>query len=119
MSQALQYEWLQYGPFFPFLNHLAPAEITCILSEDRQPGKSIIAFNQLVQTIDDGVIKLLSEDTPQPLPFIRKSPAYPIRERGVAGADDFIRIEPDDQLSDEKAGSDIAVNNVGGLLFKR
>ncbi|USS96948.1 hypothetical protein M5J15_16275 (plasmid) [Serratia symbiotica] len=37
-------QWLKYGPFFSFLEHLAPAEITCILPEDRQPGKGIIAF---------------------------------------------------------------------------
>lgn len=47
-------------PIFPLLNnHLTPAETTCILPEDRQEGKGIIAFNQRVQTIDDGVIKPL------------------------------------------------------------
>lgn len=109
---------LQYGPLFPFLNHLTPAKITCILPDDRQPGKSIIAFNQLVKTIDGGIIKSLHQDTRQPLPFIRKRPAYQHLERGIAGSDDFVRIEPDDQLRGDKAGCDIAVNNVGGLLFK-
>ena len=111
-------QWLQYGPFFPFLDHLAPAEITGILPEDRQPGKGIISFNQLFQTIDDGVIKPLRQDAPQPLPFIRKSPAYQLLERGITGPDDFVRVEPDNQLNGEKTGSDIAVNNVGRLLFK-
>lgn len=62
-----------------------PAEITCILPEDRQPGKGIIAFKQRVQTIDSGVIKPLRQDTSQPLPFIRKRPAYQLLERGIAG----------------------------------
>ncbi len=112
-------QWLQYGPLFPLLNHLAPAEITSILPEDSQPGKGIIAFNQLIQTIDSGVIKPLRKNIPQPLPFIRKRPAYQLLEPGIAGLDDFVRVEPDNQLCGDKAGSDIAVNNVSGLLFKR
>jgi hypothetical protein len=57
------------------------------------------------------------QNTLQPLPFIRKNPAHQFLKRGVTGADDFMRVEPDDQLSGDKAGH-IAVNNPSGLMFK-
>jgi len=62
---------LQDGPFLPLMNHLAPAKVTRVQPEDREPGKSIISFNQLVQTIGSGVIKPLRKNMPQPLPFER------------------------------------------------
>lgn len=111
-------QWLQDGPFFPLVDHLAPAEITRILPEDSEPGKGIITFNQLFQLSNSRVIKPLRQNNPQPLPFIRKNPAHQFLERGIAGSDNFVRVEPDNQLSCDIAGSYIAVNNLSGLLLK-
>jgi hypothetical protein len=46
------------------MTHLAPAKVTRIQPEDREPGKRIIALNQLVQTGNGGVIKPLCQNTP-------------------------------------------------------
>lgn len=100
------------------MDHLAPAKVTGILSEDRESRKGIVAFNQFVQTGNSCIIKLFRQNTSQPLPFIRKSLPYQLLESGVTGPDNFMRVEPDNQLSGDKTGSYIAVNNVGSLLLK-
>jgi hypothetical protein len=55
------------------VDHLAPAKVTRILPENREPGKRIITFNQLVQPGNCRVIKPFRQNTLQPLPFIRKA----------------------------------------------
>ncbi len=75
-------QWLQDGPFFPFVDHLTPAKVARILPEDSEPGKRIITLNQLVQLGNCRVIKPLRQNIPQPQPFIRKNPAYQLPERG-------------------------------------
>lgn len=67
---------LQYGPFLPFMDQLAPAKVTRILPEDRESRKGIVAFNQFVQTGNNCIITLFRQNTSQPLPFIRKSLPY-------------------------------------------
>ena len=111
-------QWLQDGPFFPFVDHLAPAKVTRILPENREPGKRIITLNQLIQPGNCRVIKPLRQNMPQPQPFIRKNPAHHLLERGVTRADDFMFVEPYDQFRGDKARSYITTNNVNGLIFE-
>lgn len=98
--------------------HLAPAKVTRILPEDSEPGKRIITLNQLIQFGNCRVIKPLRQNTPQSQPFIRKNPALQLLERGVTGSDDFMFVEPYDQLRGDKAGGHITANNIDGLIFE-
>lgn len=106
---------LQSGSFFTFVDHLAPAKVTRILPEDREPGKRIIALNQFIQTGNGSIIQLLQQNTSQPLPFTGECLAHQLLECGVAGTDDFMFVEPDNQFCGDKAGCHIAVNNMRGL----
>lgn len=109
---------LQDSPLLPFVDHLAPAKVTRILPEDREPGKGIITLSQFVQVSNSCIIKLFRQYMPQPLPFFRKNPAYQVLKRGITGPDNFMFVEPDNQLRGNKTGGYIPMNNVGGLLFK-
>ncbi len=100
------------------MDHLTPAKVTRILPEDSEPGKRIITLNQLAQPGNCRVIKPLSQNTLQSQPFIRKNPAHQFLERGVTRSDDFMFVEPYDQLRGDKARSHITTNNVNGLMFE-
>jgi hypothetical protein len=108
----------QDGPLFPFIAHLTPAKVPCILPENSKPGKRVIPFNQLIQFSNSRLIQVFRQNTLQPLPLIRKYPAHQFLECGVTGSDDFMRVKPDNQLCGDKAGCYITADNVNDLFFE-
>lgn len=111
-------QWFQRGALLALASHLTPAEILGVLFERRQLRQGVITHQELCQRGLGCVVQHFRQQAAQPPTFSRQRFADQFLQSGVAGPDDFVFVEPDDQLGGYESRRDVASHDLLGLLPK-
>ena len=106
----------QRGALLAFAGHLTPAEILGILLERSQLRQRVVAHKKLTKRGLGGFVQRFRQQVAQAPTLGGQDFADQFLQRGVAGPDDFVLVEPDDQLGGHESGRHVAAHDQRGLL---
>lgn len=87
-----------------------------ILLEHRQLRQRIVAHQELIQRCRSRFVQRLGQQTTQTSAFSGQCLADEFLQSSIAGTDNFVHVEPDDQLGGDEPGGHIAANDLRRLL---